>query len=108
MLLTPSFITVLCFVILLMKLRRNTLKKLLGFDIYLDVMATFAMMYLFAGTYSGMMVAMFGGFLFSVSLIGLKKIIGYMKLEYVNDDKHLFPTLRWKTIPGLLKETSNA
>jgi hypothetical protein len=95
MLLTPGFIVCAAFFILLLKLRRDAFRKLLGFDLYLDILATIIMMYMFQGTYAGMMAALVGGLAFSILLIIAKKLIGYKKLVYVNDSNHVIPTLRW-------------
>lgn len=95
MLFTPGFLVALGFIILLLKLRRDSFRKLLGFDIYLDVGATLLMMWMFQGTYAGMMAAMVGGIMFSLVLVMAKRIIGYKKLVWINDSDHLIPTLRW-------------
>lgn len=98
MLLTPGFITAAAFIILLLKLRNDSFRKLLGFDIYLDIAATATMMVMFAGTYAGMMAALIGGLTFSIALIVAKHIVGYKKLEWVNDSDHLVPTMRWREV----------
>lgn len=101
MLLTPGFIVCAAFFILLLKMRRNLFAKLLGFDIYLDIGATVAMMYMFSGTYAGMMAALVGGLAFSILLIIAKYLMGYKKLVWVNDSDHVVPTLRWVDVkPG--------
>jgi len=101
MLLTPGFIVCAAFFILLLKMRRNLFAKLLGFDIYLDIAATVAMMTMFAGTYAGMMAALVGGLAFSILLIIAKYLMGYKKLVWVNDSDHVVPTLRWVDVkPG--------
>ena len=106
MLLTPGLLTALAFFVLIMKLRHDTMRKLLGFDIYLDITATVVMMYAFAGTYAGMMAAIIGGLTFSFALVALKKIYGYKKLTVIHTPDHFWPSLQWVVIPGLTK-TSN-
>lgn len=103
MLITPGLITALCFIILFLKMRRNTLQKLLGFDVPIDLGVTLLMMWLFSGTFQGMAAAMIGGLVFSLMLWGLKFLVGYAKLTVVNDDDHLFPAVRWQYHDGLLK-----
>jgi len=98
MLITPGLLTAVAFLILLLKLRGDTLRKLLGFDIYLDIIATLVMMKLFAGTFGGMMAAIIGGLAFSVALIVIKKCIGYKKLSVVNSDDYIMPGLRWVSV----------
>jgi len=95
MLITPGLLTALAFIILLLKLRGDTTRKLLGFDIPLDIVATLLMMKLFAGTFAGMMAAIVGGLAFSLALIVLKKTMGYKKLSVINTEDHLIPSLRW-------------
>jgi len=102
MLITPGLLTALAFFILIMKLRHNTIRRLLGFDIYIDLLATAVMMFAFAGTFGGMMAAIIGGLTFSIALILAKKIYGYDKLVWINNSDHLLPTARWVSIPGLL------
>lgn len=100
MLLTPGFLTVLAFAVLFLKMKRDTLRKLLGFDLYVDILVGIVLMYIFAGTYSGMMVAMVAGLGFSGFLWLLKKCIGYKRLVFVNTPNHLLPTLRWFDVHG--------
>lgn len=102
MLITPGLLTALAFFILIMKLRHNTIRRLLGFDIYLDIAATVIMMVAFAGTFGGMMAAIVGGLTFSIALVLAKHIYGYDKLVWINDTEHLLPTARWVSVPGLL------
>lgn len=101
MLITPGLLTALAILILIMKMKGDTTRKLLGFDIYLDLLVTTIMVIAFAGSYAGMMAAIVGGLTFSLALIALKKIMGYKKLKYVNDKDHLVPTLRWVDVPPM-------
>lgn len=98
MLITPGLLTALALIILIMKLRSDTIKKLLGFDIYLDLLATAVMLWAFAGTYAGMMAGIIGGLTFSIVLILLKRTLGYKKLKYVHSSDHLVPTLQWVSV----------
>lgn len=102
MLFTPGFLTMLALVILMIKLRKDTLRKLLGFEIPLDIAATLFFMWLLAGTYSGMMAAIVAGLGFSVVLMLTKKLIGYKELKWQNDSNHLLPSLKWVDRPGVL------
>lgn len=95
MLITPGLLTAMALIILIMKLRSDTIKKLLGFDIYLDLLATAIMLWAFAGTYAGMMAGIIGGLTFSIVLILLKRTLGYKKLTYVHTEDHFVPTLQW-------------
>lgn len=108
MLLTPGLLTMLALVILMIKLRTDTLRKLLGFEIPLDIAATLLFIYLLAGTYSGMMAAIVAGLGFSLVLMITKKCIGYKQLVFINDSNHLLPTLKWVDRPGIFAGTGKA
>ena len=49
-------------------------RKVIGHDVVFDVLITGALMMALAGTYSGMMAALFGGLIVSVFLLVLKKV----------------------------------
>ncbi len=63
-------------IFLLLKL---PLKKLLAFDVGLDVLITFALVFMFAGTYSGMVAAALAGCIVSGFLLLAKRVMGYEK-----------------------------
>lgn len=100
MLITPSLVLAFAAIIIMLKLRRNTLRKLLGFHVLLDVSVTVFMGMLLAGTYSGMTVAIAAGAIFSVALVVLRRVFGYARLVVVNDDDHLLPAIRWVYYTG--------
>lgn len=58
------------------------IKKVLGYDAIVDIVATVGLAYLFQGTYSGMVVAMVAGLLVSLILSVLKRRLGYKKLRF--------------------------
>jgi len=68
-------------IFLLLKL---DLKKVCGYDFFVDVGFTFLLTWMFAGTYSGMMAAIIGGSIVSVFLFFVKKVNGYSRLKLVN------------------------
>jgi|TARA_B110000208_G_C11486213_1_gene327748 hypothetical protein len=96
--LSAGLLTALGIIFLLYKVG---FKNILGFDILIDIVATIGLMYLFAGTYSGMMAAIIGGLFISVVLIIAKQFINYKKLSCswvlysVRNIKLRYPTLRW-------------
>lgn len=108
MLITPGLLTALAILILIMKLKGDTIKKLLGFDIYLDILVTTIMLVAFAGSYAGMMAAVIGGLTFSITLIALKKVMGYKRLTYVNDKDQVVPTLRWVDVAPIWRSKKDA
>ena len=68
-------------IFLLLKL---DLKKVCGYDFFVDVGFTFLLAWMFAGTYSGMMAAIIGGSIVSIFLFFVKKVNGYSQLKLVN------------------------
>jgi len=99
MLITPGLLTMVALLILIMKLRHDTVKKLLGFDIILDIAATVLFVALFAGTYAGMMAAIIAGLGFSITLMVMKWTMGYKKLEAKYGPDHFLPVIRWVEVP---------
>jgi len=78
--LTAGLITVLAVLVITMKLNKDTLQKILGYDIVIDILVTLGLTWLLAGTYSGMMAAIVGGLLFSIALYFIKHSVGYQRL----------------------------
>lgn len=69
--------------IFLLKLPTNARQRLLGIDLVLDIIVTITLMIMFAGTYSGMAAAVFGGLIFSGLLIVSKALFGYQKAVWL-------------------------
>ena len=63
---------------------KMNLKKLCGYDIYIDIGFTGLLAWMLSGTYSGMMAAIIGGIIVSIFLAFVKKVNGYSKLKLVN------------------------
>lgn len=78
---TAGFLTVLAIAFIIMKFNKNTLRRMLGYTIPIDITVTLFLTWLLAGTYSGMMAAIVGGILFSVILEVAKYFIGYERLQ---------------------------
>lgn len=57
------------------------MRRVLGYDVLADVSVTVAFVWMFAGTYSGMMAGILGGALFSLALYTLKPLLGCEKLR---------------------------
>jgi len=95
--LTAGIITVLAVLLIAMKFNRDTLKKLLGYDIAIDILVTLGLTWLLAGTYSGMMAALVGGVIFSITLYLVKRSIGYMQLRRTSCETCGHQQLRWVT-----------
>ena len=79
-------------------------KRVLGYDVLIDIVATIGLMYIFAGTYSGMMAGIVGGLFVSVVLLVAKKFMGYEKLTCrwvpfaINNIKLRRPTFHWTAV----------
>lgn len=58
----------------------GALKRLLGFDVVIDLMAGMLFAWLFMGTLTGMAIAATAGLLFSLMIWGYKKLNGYDRL----------------------------
>ena len=65
---------------ILFLLFKFNIKRMLRYDILIDISSTALLMILFQGTYAGMMAAIVGGAIISIVLFMLKKVIGYDKL----------------------------
>lgn len=55
-------------------------RKVLYFDIFVDIVASAFLMVIFAGTFAGMMAAVVGGAVISITLYFAKKVVGYKRL----------------------------
>ena len=67
------------FMLLLLKF---DIKKVLYFDVPIDIIFSSIMMYIFFGTFSGMVSSAIGGVTLSLSLLLCKKSIGYKKPKF--------------------------
>jgi len=68
-------------------------RKVITYDILFDVLITFFLVIVLAGTFSGMIAALFGGLLVSVVLFIMKRTMRHEKLSLVKTKK--FPYRRW-------------
>jgi len=82
-----GIIAAIAFIFLLMKF---DLKKVLGYDAIIDIGFSGMMMFVLAGTFSGMMSALIGGAVLSMFLFFARRMIGYKRL-YLEHGR-----LRWK------------
>ena len=83
------------FLILLYKLN---LKRVLQYDLFVDVLVTFFLMWIFAGTFAGMMAAIIGGLFVSIVLVMLKKTMPRQKLGVVKTKSFPYRKIGWVTI----------
>ena len=68
-------------------------RKVINYDIFFDIVITAVLMIALAGTFSGMMAALFGGLIVSVVLFIMKRTMRHQKLELIKTKK--FPYRRW-------------
>ena len=66
---------------ILFTLFKLDIKKVLAFDIAVDVGASILLIVMFAGTFAGMMAAVIAGCIISIVLWFVKRIIGFKKLQ---------------------------
>lgn len=65
------------------------IRKVLGYDAAFDIAATVLLLWMFEGTYSGMIAASFGGLVISVELWILKYYLGYEILLFDPEQRRL-------------------
>lgn len=58
------------------------IRKVAGYHILVDVLFSVALIFTYAGTFSGMVTAFIGGLFFSFTLFFLKKFLGYAKWSW--------------------------
>lgn len=63
------------------------IRRVCGYDVAADILATLLLMVMFAGTYTGMIAAVIAGLLLSVMLLATKRLLGYERLTL--DNGHL-------------------
>ncbi len=82
------------------------IRRVISYDIPVDIAVTVLLMYVFAGTYSGMMAAMVGGLIVSATLFIMKRTMVREVLAIRKRDVQLtsklsipFPEFRWVVVP---------
>lgn len=64
---------------ILFLLAKLNIKRVLAFDVLVDIGASVMLMVMFFGTFAGMMAAIVGGSIISIVLFTMKKVFGYQK-----------------------------
>lgn len=85
-----SFAAAAAMFVLMVKLN---IRRVLGYDAFVDIVATAMLVSMFKGTATGMAAAMFAGVILSLLLLIAKQLLGYERLE--RDGLHL----RWRFYP---------
>ena len=70
-------------------------RRIIAYDIPIDIAVTALLMYLFAGTYSGMIAAMVGGLIVSITLFSMKRTMRREELKFVKTPKFPYRAWRW-------------
>ena len=74
------------------------IRRIITFDIPIDITVTAFLIYAFAGTYSGMMAALVGGLIVSIILFGMKKFMRREELLIELSRKNPFIHFVWVKI----------
>jgi hypothetical protein len=71
------------------------IRRIIAYDIPIDITVTAFLMYAFAGTYSGMIAAMVGGLIISITLFIMKRTMRREVLMFVKTPKFPYRAWRW-------------
>ena len=72
-------------------------RKVAGYAFFVDIALGALTMWMFIGTYSGMIVGMLSSLVVTVFLQVYRKLYGYEKLELMRKRGQLLPRLYWVT-----------
>ena len=70
-------------------------RRIIAYDIPIDITVTAFLMYAFAGTYSGMSAAMVGGLIVSITLYVMKRTMRREELKLVKTSQFPYRAWRW-------------
>jgi len=70
-------------------------RRIIAYDIPIDITVTAFLMYAFAGTYSGMIAAMVGGLIVSITLYVMKRTMRREELKLVKTSQFPYRAWRW-------------
>lgn len=71
------------------------IRRVIAYDIPIDIVITGFLMYVFAGTYSGMIAAMIGGLIISITLFIMKRTMRREELKLIKISKFPYRAIRW-------------
>ena len=80
---------------LLFLLYKFGVRRIIAYDIPIDIAVTGFLMYAFAGTYSGMFAAMVGGLIVSITLYIMKRTMRREELKFVKTSTFPYRAMRW-------------
>lgn len=98
-----ALITVLGFGVYLNKIGARNFRRLMAFELWLDLAVDFAMVYMFSqsGTLGGAMIGAIAGLLFNVMLFFMKRTTGWDELRSVTCSSCKHTHREWVTHAGL-------
>ena len=70
-------------------------RRIIAYDIPIDITVTAFLIYAFAGTYSGMIAAMIGGLIVSITLYVMKRTMRREELKLVKTSQFPYRAWRW-------------
>ena len=89
--------TAFCFLIVMF---RFGIRKIAGYATLFDVLVTALLMWLFTGTYAGMMTGVLAGGLISVFLNAVRKTVGVERVKLVKEPGARVAKPKWVHIPA--------
>jgi len=81
---------------LLFLLFKFGMRRIINYDIYVDLLVTTLLMFLLAGTFSGMMAALFAGLVVSVLLFLMKRTMRHESFGVIKTDKFPYRKFGWR------------
>lgn len=104
-----AILTILAFLLLILKISPNLRQKILGYDLVTDVFVTIGFILLFGGTgtFGGMMVSIIAGLFFSLALYVAKSFGTYQRLVRVSRFKWKWQASHGKSRQALIKFVNN-
>lgn len=89
--------TALALFVLMLKIG---LRRVLGYDIYVDIGCTILLIFIFQGTVTGTIAATMAGLILSIILYLCKLLVGCSRYEPVTEDSDDY---EWKSYPPVWK-----
>lgn len=75
--------------------------RVLGYELWIDIVLSIALFFVFIGTTSGAIIAVLGGAFISVTLAILKKIIGFERFDF-RTRQWVYHAPKWTRIAKLI------
>lgn len=92
---TFIIVAAMCVIGIIVMMGRLNLRRFLGYPNIVDISCTLIFLFLFAGTFSGMVVAGFASLFMSVLLGGMRSFMGAERL-CIRRGRYNMPVLYWR------------